>query len=161
MISLDANTRNNKTKGELSAIRGGGNVPAIIYGGKNENEKISISKKLLKSTIEKENFLSNIVTLKIDGKDQNVLPREVIYDVLTDEPIHVDFLRVVPGAKIRIEVPVEFINHEKSPGLKRGGVLNIVRRKVELKCPSEKIPSKLTIDLDGVDIGESFEISCI
>ena len=161
MISLDANTRNNKTKGELSAIRSGGNVPAIIYGGKNENEKISISKKLLKSTIEKENFLSNIIALKVNGKDQNVLPREVIYDVLTDEPIHVDFLRVVPGVKIRIEVPVEFINHEKSPGLKRGGVLNIVRRKVELKCPSEKIPGKLTIDLDGVDIGESFKISSI
>ena len=90
-----------------------------------------------------------------------MLPREVIYDILTDEPIHVDFLRVVPGVKIRIEVPVEFINHEKSPGLKRGGVLNIVRRKVELKCPSEKIPEKLTIDLDGVDIGESFKISSI
>jgi len=161
MISLDANTRNNKTKGDLNAIRDGGNVPAIIYGGKNENEKISVSKKLLKSTIEKKNFLSNIVTLKIDGKDQNVLPREVIYDVLTDEPIHIDFLRVVPGVKIRIEVPVEFINHDKSPGLKRGGVLNIVRRKVELKCPSEKIPGKLTIDLDGVDIGESFKISSI
>ena len=161
MISLEANTRDNKTKGELSAIRDGGSVPAIIYGGKNENEKISVSKKLLKSTIEKENFLSNIITLKVKGKDQNVLPREVVYDVLTDEPIHVDFLRVVPGVKIRIEVPVEFINHEKSPGLKRGGVLNIVRRKVELRCPSEKIPGKLTIDLDGVDIGESFKISSI
>jgi large subunit ribosomal protein L25 len=161
MISLNANTRENKTKGELSAIRNSGNVPAIIYGGKNDNEKISVSKKILKSTIETKNFLSSIITLKVNGKDQNVLPREVIYDVLTDEPIHVDFLRVVPGVKIRIEVPVEFINHEKSPGLKRGGVLNIVRRKVELKCPSEKIPSKLTIDLDGVDIGESFKISSI
>ena len=161
MISLDANTRDNKTKGELSAIRNGGNVPAIIYGGKNKNEKISVSKKLLKSTIDKENFLSNIITLKVNGKNQNVLPREVVYDVLTDEPLHVDFLRVVPGAKIRIEVPVEFINHEKSPGLKRGGVLNIVRRKVELKCPSEKIPEKLTINLDGVDIGESFKISSV
>ena len=80
---------------------------------------------------------------------------------MTDEPIHVDFLRVVPGVKIRIEVPVEFINHEKSPGLKRGGVLNIVRRKVELKCPSEKIPENLVIDLDGVEIGESFKISSI
>ena len=90
-----------------------------------------------------------------------MLPREVIYDVITDEPIHVDFLRVVPGVKIRIEVPVEFINHEKSPGLKRGGVLNIVRRKVELNCPSEKIPENLTIDLEGVDIGESFKISSI
>ena len=161
MISLDANTRDNKTKGELSTIRDNGNVPAIIYGGKEKNEKISVSKKLLKLTIEKENFLSNIVTLKVNGKDQNVLPREVVYDILTDEPIHVDFLRVVPGVKIRIEVPVEFINHEKSPGLKRGGVLNIVRRKVELKCPSEKIPEKLTIDLDGVDIGESFKISSV
>ena len=161
MISLDANTRNNKSKGELSAIRSGGSVPGIIYGGKEENEKISISKKLLKSTIEKENFLSNIITLSVNGKNQNVLPREVIYDVLSDEPIHIDFLRVVTGVKIRIEVPVEFINHEKSPGLKRGGVLNIVRRKVELKCPSEKIPEKLTIDLDGVDIGESFKISSV
>jgi large subunit ribosomal protein L25 len=161
MISLDAITRDSKTKGQLSAIRNSGNVPAIIYGGKEENEKISISKKLLKSTIEKENFLSNILNLSLNGKNQNVLPREVIYDVLSDEPIHVDFLRVVPGVKIRIEVPVEFINHEKSPGLKRGGVLNIVRRKVELNCPSEKIPRKLTIDLDGVDIGESFKISSI
>ena len=140
MNSLEANIRDNKTKGELNSIRNNGNVPAIIYGGKQKNEKISISKKLLKSSIEKENFLSNIVTLKIGDKNHNVLPREVIYDILTDEPIHIDFLRVIPGVKIRIEVPVEFINHEKSPGLKRGGVLNIVRRKVELKCPSEKIP---------------------
>tara|TARA_B100001057_G_scaffold322903_1_gene323137 strand:- start:407 stop:1135 length:729 start_codon:yes stop_codon:yes gene_type:complete len=161
MISLNATVRENKTKGQLSAIRESGNVPAIIYGGKEPNEKISISKKILKTTIENENFLSNIITLSLDGKNQNVLPREVIYDVLTDEPIHVDFLRVVPGVKIRIEVPVEFINHEKSPGLKRGGVLNIVRRKVELKCPSEKIPEKLTLDLDGIDIGESFKISSV
>ena len=161
MISLNATARDNKTKGQLSSIRGNGNVPAIIYGGKEPNEKISISKKILKTTIENENFLSNIITLSLDGKNQNVLPREVIYDVLTDEPIHVDFLRVVPGVKIRIEVPVEFINHEKSPGLKRGGVLNIVRRKVELKCPSEKIPEKLTLDLDGIDIGESFKISSV
>ena len=157
MISLNANARDNKTKGELNAVRKTGNVPAVIYGGKEKNEMVSISKKLLKSTMEKDNFLSSIITLKVNGKDQNVLPREVTYDVISDEPIHVDFLRVVPGVKIRIEVPVEFINHEKSPGLKRGGVLNIVRRKVELKCPSEKIPEKLTIDLDGVDIGESFK----
>lgn len=161
MISLEATVRDNKTKGQLSAIRSSGNVPAIIYGGKDENEKVSISKKILKSTIEKENFLSSIITLSCNGKNQNVLPREVIYDVLTDEPIHVDFLRVVPGVKIRIEVPVEFINHEKSPGLKKGGVLNIVRRKVELRCPSEKIPEKLTIDLDGIEIGESFKISSV
>jgi large subunit ribosomal protein L25 len=161
MNSLNANIRNTKTKGELSALRYNGNVPAIIYGGEAQNEKISISKKLLKSLIEKENFLSNIVTLTVDGKSQNVLPKEIKYHIISDEPIHVDFLRVVPGLKIKIEVPVQFINHEKSPGLKRGGVLNIVRRKVELRCPSEKIPESLVIDLDGIEIGESFKISSI
>ena len=161
MNSLNANIRTDKTKGELNLLRNNGNVPAIIYGGEQENQKVFISKKLLKSFLEKENFLSNILTLNLDGKTQNVLPREIKYDVISDEPTHVDFLRVVPGLKIRIEVPVQFINHEKSPGLKRGGVLNIVRRKVELKCPSEKIPENLVIDLDGVDIGESFKISSI
>ena len=161
MNSLEANSRDNKTKRELNAIRDNGAVPAIIYGGKNENQKVSISKKTLKNLIEKENFLSNIITLNVDGKPQNVLPREVKYHILSDEPTHVDFLRILPGVKIKIEVPVNFINHEKSPGLKRGGVLNIVRRKVELKCPSEKIPESLTIDLDGVDIGESFKISSV
>ena len=161
MNSLEANIRDNTTKGQLASIRGDGKVPAIIYGGKDQNQKISISKKLLKVLIDKENFLSNIITLNIDGKSQNVLPREVKYHIISDEPTHVDFLRVLPGVKIKIEVPVNFINHEKSPGLKRGGVLNIVRRKVELKCPSEKIPGSLTIDLDGVDIGESFKISSI
>ena len=161
MNSLNANIRDNKSKGQLNAIRNSGNIPAIIYGGKNANQKISIPKKMLKALIEKENFLSNIISLNIDGKPQNVLPREVTYHIISDEPTHVDFLRVVPGVKIRIEVPVEFINHEKSPGLKRGGVLNIVRRKVELKCPSEKIPEKLTLDLDGIDIGESFKISSV
>ena len=161
MNSLDANIRENTSKGQLSAIRNKGNVPAIIYGGKDQNQKVSISKKSLKTLIEKENFLSNIITLNVDGKTQNVLPREVKYHILSDEPTHVDFLRVLPGVSIKIEVPVNFINHDKSPGLKRGGVLNIVRRKVELKCPSEKIPENLTLDLDGIDIGESFKISSV
>ena len=160
MNSIEANTRNTKTKGELNLLRTNGGVPAIIYGGEAKNETISISKKLLKSFLN-ENFLSTIITVNVDGKPQNVLPREIKYDIITDEPIHVDFLRIVPGLKVRIEVPVNFINHEKSPGLKKGGVLNIVRRKVELKCPSEKIPENLVIDLDGVDIGESFKISSI
>lgn len=161
MNTLEANIRDTKTKGELNSLRDNGEVPAIIYGGEAQNEKVSISKKLLKSMLEDSNFLSTILTLNVNGKPQNVLPREVKYHILSDEPIHVDFLRVVPGLKIRIEVPVKFINHEKSPGLKKGGVLNIVRRKVELKCPSEKIPEKLTLDLDGVDIGESFKISSV
>ena len=161
MNSIEANIRDNSTKGQLNAIRNSGNVPAIIYGGKDKNQKISISKKLLKTFIEKENFFSNILVLNVGGNNQNVLPREIKYHILTDEPIHVDFLRVLPGVKIKIEIPVNFINHEKSPGLKKGGVLNIVRRKVELKCPSEKIPESLTLDLDGIDIGESFKISSI
>ena len=161
MNSLEAKIRDNKTKGQLNAIRNDSGVPAIIYGGKDKNQKVSISKKLLKTLIEKENFLSNIITLSIDGKSQDVLPREVKYHIISDEPTHVDFLRVLPGVKIKIEVPVNFINHEKSPGLKRGGVLNIVRRKVELKCPSEKIPESITLDLDGIDIGSSFKISSV
>ena len=161
MNSLEANIRDNKTKGQLNALRINGNVPAIIYGGKDQNQKISISKKLLKGLIEKENFLSSIITLNVDGKPQNVLPREVKYHIISDEPTHVDFLRVLPGVKIKIEVPVNFINHEKSPGLKRGGVLNIVRRKVELKCPTENIPKELIVDLNEADIGTSFKISSI
>ena len=161
MNSLEVSIRDNKTKGQLNSIRENGNVPAIIYGGKEENQKISISKKLLKTLIEKEDFLSSIISLNINGKSQDVLPREVKYHIISDEPTHVDFLRVLPGVKIKIEVPVKFINHEKSPGLKRGGVLNIVRRKVELKCPSEKIPNNLTLDLEGIDIGESFKISSV
>ena len=161
MNLLEANTRNTKSKGDVRSLRLNGNVPGIVYGGIEKNEKVSISKKTLKFLIDKENFLSNIITLNLDGKPQNVLPREITYNVISDEPTHIDFLRVVSGVKIRIEVPVQFINHEKSPGLKRGGVLNIVRRKIELKCPSEKIPEAITIDLDGIEIGESFKISSI
>ena len=161
MNTIDASLRNTKTSGEVNKLRSEGNVPGIVYGGKSETQKISISKKLLKNLIEKENFLSSILNLKIDGKDENVLPKEISYDILTDDPIHIDFLRIVKGSSVIIEIPVNFINTEKSPGLKRGGVLNIVRRKVELRCPSEKIPESLVIDLDGIDIGESFKISSI
>ena len=161
MNSLEANIRKTKSKGDVRSLRLKGNVPGIIYGGTNQNEKVSVSKKTLKFLIDKENFLSNIITLNLDGKQQNVLPREITYNVISDEPTHIDFLRIVPGVKIRIEVPVQFINHEASPGLKRGGVLNIVRRKIELKCPSEKIPESIIIDLEGIEIGESFKISSI
>ena len=161
MNSIEATIRNTKSKGEINALRAKGMVPGIIYGGKNQNQKISISKKIFKSLVEKENFLSNILTLNIEGKTQNVLPKDIMFDVVSDEPMHVDFLRVVKGSKIIIEIPVKFINNEKSPGLKRGGVLNIVRRKVELKCPTENIPTELVVDLEGVDIGESFKISSI
>jgi len=161
MNSIDATNRTTNTKGELNSLRVKGNVPAIIYGGTEKNQKISLSKKIVKILIEKENFLSNIIKLSIDGKSQSVLPREITYDVVTDEPTHIDFLRIIKGGKIILEIPVKFINHDKSPGLKRGGVLNIVRRRVELKCPTEIIPNELVVDLENKDIGESFKISSI
>ena len=161
MNSLEASIRNTASKGELNLLRKNEQVPAIIYGGKEENQKISLSKKQVQFLIDQENFLSKIITINIDGKQINVLPREVNYDPITDNPIHIDFLRIVKGAKVIIEIPVKFINNEKSPGLKRGGVLNIVRRSVELKCPSETIPNELVVDLDGLEIGTSIKISSI
>ena len=161
MSTIQATIRNTKTKGQVNLLRQNGQVPGIIYGGENPNEKISLSKKEVTSLINKENFLSNVISMNIDGNEQKVLPREITFDTVTDEPIHVDFLRIVKGAKIILEIPVRFINHELSPGLKRGGVLNIVRRKVELRCPTENIPTELVVDLEGLEIGASIKISFI
>ena len=161
MNSLEASIRNTKSKGEVNSLRQKGEVPAIIYGGTEENQKVSLSKKQVKYLIEQENFLSNIISLNIGENTIKVLPREVSYDTLTDDPIHIDFLRIVKGAKIIIEIPVKFINNDKSPGLKRGGVLNIVRRKIELKCATENVPNELVVDLDGLEIGTSIKISSI
>jgi len=161
MNSIEATIRSTKTKGDINMVRASGMVPAIIYGGKEENKKITLSKKQIKTLLEKENFLSNIIKIKLEGKELDVLPRDISYNPVSDEPIHIDFLRIVKGAKIIIEIPVNFINSEKSAGIKRGGVLNIVRRKVELKCPSENIPKELIVDLDGSDIGTSIKISSI
>ena len=161
MSNLEANVRLETSKGKNNILRNQGMVPGVLYGGEEENELISVSKKHLKALLDKENFLSNVLKIKIKEKEINVLPREVAFDVVTDEPIHVDFLRMVSGRKIELEIPVKFINNETSPGLKRGGVLNIVRRKVELKCPTENIPSELVVDLDGLDIGASIKISAV
>ena len=161
MDTIEATIRNTNTKGEINSLRVNGNIPAIVYGGSTKNQKISLNKKNLKKVIEKQNFLSNIISLSLDGKSENVLPKEIVWDPITDEPIHIDFLRIVKGATVILEIPVKFINNEKSPGLKRGGVLNIVRRKVELKCPAENIPTELIVDLDNLDIGSSIKISSI
>jgi len=161
MNLIQATIRNTKTRGELNALRKSGEVPGIIYGGENTNEKISLSKKEVKNLIDKENFLSNVISIKLNEKEQKVLPREITFNIISDEPTHVDFLRIVKGSKIILEIPVRFINNELSPGLKRGGVLNIVRRKVELKCPTENIPTELVVDLEGLEIGTSIKISSI
>ena len=146
MNTIEATIRNTNTKGEVNSLRIKGNIPAIVYGGSDKNQKISLRKKNVKNLIEKENFLSNIISINLDGKSENVLPKELVWDPITDEPIHIDFLRIVKGSTVILEIPVKFINNDKSPGLKRGGVLNIVRRKVELKCPAENIPKELIVD---------------
>ena len=161
MNSIEASIRNTKTKGEINSLRQKGEVPAIVYGGTEENQKISLSKKQVQYLIDQENFLSKIISVKIDDKSINVLPRDVSFDPISDDPIHIDFLRIVKGAKVILEIPVKFINNENSPGLKRGGVLNIVRRSIELICPTENIPTELVVDLDGLEIGTSIKISSI
>ena len=161
MNNLKAIKRENTSSGHTNKLRTQGQIPAILYGGKDPNAKISIEKKSLKNFLSSESFLSTVIELDIEGKKLKALPREVAYHVVSDEPIHIDFMRIVPGTKIIIELPVQFINHADCPGLKRGGVLNIVRRKVELKCPAEKIPDDIIIDLNGLDIGTSIKISTV
>ena len=161
MNNLKAIKREGTSSGHNSKLRAEGFVPAILYGGKDPNTKISIEKKLLSNILNSETFLSTVIELDLDGKKEKVLPREVAYHVVSDEPIHIDFMRIVAGSKIILEIPVIFKNHSDSPGLKRGGVLNIVRRKVELKCPADKIPDNIIIDLAGLDIGTSIKISSV
>ena len=161
MSNLKAIIRENSSTGSNNKLRATGLIPAILYGGKDPNQKISIEKKAIRDIVNSENFLSRVLELEIDGKKEKVLPRDVAYHVMSEEPIHIDFMRVVAGKKIILEIPVKFINHPESPGLKRGGVLNIVRRAVELKCPAENIPGDIVIDLKGTDIGTSLKISSV
>ncbi len=138
MSTIQATIRNTKSKGQVNLLRQNGQVPGIIYGGENPNEKISLSKKEVTSLINKDNFLSNVISMNIDGNEQKVLPREITFDTVTDEPIHVDFLRIVKGAKIILEIPVRFINHELSPGLKRGGATEEASAEGETKAEGDK-----------------------
>ena len=161
MNNLKATKRETLTSGQLNKLRDSGFIPGILYGGKDPNAKISIEKKLIKNILNSESFLSSILDLDIDGSKLKVIPRDVAYNVISDEPIHIDFMRVVPGTKIILDIPVKFINNSDCPGLKVGGVLNIVRRKVELKCPADNIPEEIIIDLKGLEIGTSIKISFI
>ena len=161
MSNLKAIKRESTSSGATNKLRSSGFIPAILYGGKDPNQKISIEKKTIRDIINSDNFLSKVLELDIDGKKEKVLPRDVAYHVVSEEPIHIDFMRVVSGKKIILEIPVKFINHPDSPGLKKGGVLNIVRRAVELRCPAENIPSNITIDLKGSEIGTSLKISSV
>ena len=159
--NLKAAKRETKTKGELNSLRSKGFIPAIVYGGKSPNLKLSIEEKFIKDVLRSENFLSTVIDLDIDGKKEKVIPRDVTYHVTSEKPTHIDFMRVVKGSKIILEIPVKFKNNEECPGLKKGGVLNIVRRKIELKCDAENIPDDIEVDLGGLDIGASIRISSV
>ena len=161
MSNLKAIKRENTSSGSNNKLRSEGLIPAILYGGKDANQNISIEKKEIKNLINSDTFLSRVLELDIDGKKEKVIPRDVAFNVVSEEPIHIDFMRIVAGKKIILEIPVKFVNHPESPGLKRGGVLNIVRRKIELKCPAENIPDEIVIDLTGTDIGTSIKISSV
>ncbi len=161
MSNLKAILRESTSTGSNNKLRSEGLIPAILYGGKDANLNISIQKKEIKNIINSDTFLSKVLELEINGKKEKVIPRDVAFNVVSEEPIHIDFLRIVSGKKIILEIPVKFINHPDSPGLKRGGVLNIVRRKIELKCPAESIPDEIIVDLTGTDIGTSIKISSV
>ncbi len=159
--NLKAIKRDSKTIGELNSLRTKGFVPAVLYGGKNPNLKISIEEKLLNKIFNSESFLSTIINLDIDGKTEKVIPRDIAYHVTSDKPIHIDFMRIAKDSKIILQIPVTFKNNKDCPGLKSGGVLNIVRRKVELSCSAENIPENIEVDLTDLEIGASIKISSV
>ena len=161
MNNLKATKRETVTAGQLNKLRESGFIPAILYGGKDPNAKISVEKKLVKNILNSDSFLSKVLEMDVDGAKLKVIPRDVAYNVISDEPIHIDFMRVVSGTKIILEIPVKFINNDDCPGLKVGGVLNIVRRRVELRCPADNIPEEIIIDLKGLEIGTSIKISSV
>ena len=161
MNILKATKRTTASTGQTNKLRSDGFIPAILYGGKKNNICISLKKLHLRDIIKTETFMSKVVDLDIDGNLEKVLPKDITYDPVSDEPSHIDFMRIVKGSRLVLEVPVKFINHDKSPGLKKGGVLNTVRRKVELKCPTENIPNEIVIDLDNTEIGTSIKISSV
>ena len=161
MNILKATKRVIDSSARVNKLRSDGFIPAILYGGKKNNINISLKKLSIQDLIKTETFMSKVVDLEIDGNAEKVLPKDIAYDPVSDEPMHIDFMRIAKGSRIILEIPVKFINSEKSPGLKKGGVLNIVRRKVELKCPAENIPNEIVVDLDNTEINSSLKISSV
>jgi large subunit ribosomal protein L25 len=147
--------------GDARATRREAKVPAVIYGDGRSPENVALYSNELVNVMNRGRFLSSLIDLDIEGKKVRVIPREVQLDPVNDKLVHVDFQRVSPGARIRVNVPVRFVNEASSPGLKRGGVLNIVRHEIEVTCPAEAIPDHFEFSLDGLDIGRSVHISAI
>ena len=157
--TLQVELRQTKSRGELNKLRLNGFVPGVLYGDIETNINLSIKKNSLEKLLKFGNFISKVIDIKVDGKDFKVLPRDIEFDKVTNQPIHIDFQKLSAGTKVVVWIPVRFINENICPGLKIGGVLNIVRRKVELRCPADQIPSELTVDLSKSEIGESIRIS--
>ena len=159
--TLKAEPRTRVGKGSARALRREGKIPAVIYGDKQAPLSITVSANEIYHRIYRGHFTTTIVDIEVDGKTIRALPREYQMDPVKDMPLHVDFLRVSKGAVVTVEVPVQFINEEQSPGLKRGGVLNVVRHQVEVECPADAIPEHIVVDLTGVDLGDSIHISAV
>ena len=160
-LNLPAEMRERAGKGASRALRREGRVPAVVYGGKEEPTPIHVEEKELVRQLMTGHFMNSIVTISVDGKEYRTLPKDVALHPVTDRPIHADFLRLAKGAKIDVNVPVVFINEEASPGLKKGGVLNIVRHELELVCEADKIPGEIEIDVTGLEVGDSIHISAL
>jgi large subunit ribosomal protein L25 len=156
---LSIELRERAGKGAARTTRRAGRVPGVIYGAKQEPLLISLDPRELSRELHKIGFFATLFDLKLDSASHRVLPRDVQFDPVTDKPLHVDFLRVSSDSKVVVQVPVEFINEVKSPGLKRGGVLTIVRHEVEVTCPADAIPDDLVASLANFDVGESIHIS--
>jgi large subunit ribosomal protein L25 len=158
---LKAEARERVGKGSAREVRRNGKVPAVIYGDKQPPLAIALNYKDIFYKIHGGGFLTTIATIDLDGKKIQVLPKDYQLDPVRDFPLHVDFLRVSKDTEVNVQVPVHFINEEKSPGIKRGGVLNIVRHEVEFHCPANAIPDFITVDLAGAEIGDSIHISAV
>lgn len=160
-ITLNAYSRTQSGTGGARAIRNSGMVPGIIYGNKQDPEMIAMDPKVLTAECLQPGFFSKLYAVSLDGKDQQVLAKDVQFHPVTDRPIHVDFMRVSKGAKVRVFVPITFINEDKAPGIKRGGVLNVVHHDLELVCPAQSIPEKLIVDLAGRDINQTIHLDAL
>jgi large subunit ribosomal protein L25 len=158
---IKASARSRAGTGGARAVRREGRVPGIIYGDGREPQNIALMSNELVNLMHKGRFLSTVLDIDIDGGKTRVIPREVQVDPVNDNLVHVDFQRVGPGARIRVNVPVRFINESLSPGLKRGGVLNVVRHEIEVTCPVDAIPEEFVFNLEGLEIGRSVHISAI
>lgn len=158
---LKAIARPGVGKGAARAARRSGHVPGVIYGDKKPPVTISLEAAEVDKQIKAGHFLSSVFDLELDGARHQVIPRGFQLDPLRDNPTHVDFQRIAPGASIRVAIPMKFANQEASPGIKRGGALNIVRHRVEFFCPVDRIPEFITADLTGLEIGKSLHISAV